>query len=180
MKTADNLVIKAAIAWWEGKRPCEFTLEEHLENPTVNAGETDRSHALASAVGAMLKKRAKRPPIYKDDGMSLGARLDRDGWYIAWSDESGEEGLRIGQEDAIDVKSDTDSQVIHGVLSAVTSDDRVERGRDGTWHFKTEGLVREVLRRMNRALSMKGLELPPWAWQALEAGWLPPEGWKPE
>lgn len=31
-----NMLIKAAVGWWENKRPIQWMVETHLEHPTVN------------------------------------------------------------------------------------------------------------------------------------------------
>ena len=47
-------VIKAALAWWEGRRPHGFTAQDHLREPMVNcSGELER--ALARAVAEQQK-----------------------------------------------------------------------------------------------------------------------------
>ena len=51
-------VIKAALAWWEGRRPHGFTAQDHLRDPMVNCcGELER--ALARAVAEQQKLRKK-------------------------------------------------------------------------------------------------------------------------
>lgn len=48
-------IVKAAIAWFSTKRPLEFTLEEHLDNPRINT-VTDAEKLLGYAVGEYLRK----------------------------------------------------------------------------------------------------------------------------
>lgn len=45
----------AARAWWEGHRPVGWSEEQHIKNPCINAGSTDRSKWLAEAVGRMIE-----------------------------------------------------------------------------------------------------------------------------
>jgi len=47
-------VERAAIAWWEDKRPCVFTLDEHLANPTINT-TTDSEKELALRVSLLVR-----------------------------------------------------------------------------------------------------------------------------
>jgi hypothetical protein len=42
-------IADAAYNWWLRKRPCDFTLKNHLNNPIVNC-TTDAESALANAV----------------------------------------------------------------------------------------------------------------------------------
>jgi hypothetical protein len=46
-------VADEAIAWWEGKRPCGWSVDEHLNNPTVNVNPAD--HGLAEAVSSWVR-----------------------------------------------------------------------------------------------------------------------------
>jgi hypothetical protein len=51
-------VVAAAIKWWKSHRPVGWTENQHLENPTVNAGYRDSAGDLAEAVaGYLLEKR---------------------------------------------------------------------------------------------------------------------------
>jgi hypothetical protein len=47
----------AALAWWRGHRPSDWTEAQHLANPTVNAGRTDSDYQLALAVAAWVAAR---------------------------------------------------------------------------------------------------------------------------
>lgn len=51
-------LIKKAIAWWEGKRPEWFTLEDHINNPTINCNRSVTEAHLAIEV-AILAWRLK-------------------------------------------------------------------------------------------------------------------------
>jgi hypothetical protein len=33
---AERAVLKAAVAWWESRRPMGWALDQHLKNPAVN------------------------------------------------------------------------------------------------------------------------------------------------
>jgi hypothetical protein len=59
----DDKVIRAALAWWRGQRPMGWTEAEHLANPTVNTGHSDRSHQLAAAVGGYVKEKRLAKPV---------------------------------------------------------------------------------------------------------------------
>jgi hypothetical protein len=47
----EDEVIKAALHWWKMRRPLNYSLNQHLENPMVNACNTPASARLAKAVG---------------------------------------------------------------------------------------------------------------------------------
>lgn len=44
-----------AIAWWKSKHPTEWTVEMHVQNPTVNC-TTAPEYRLAKEVGALVKE----------------------------------------------------------------------------------------------------------------------------
>ena len=54
VKAANN-VIRAALEWWEGKRPIDWTIAQHLNMPAVNAIATVRDTHLAHCVAALVK-----------------------------------------------------------------------------------------------------------------------------
>lgn len=57
----DSLVA-AAISWWRGHRPIEWTEVEHRGNPTVNcASNKERELARVVAEYVSLTKRGARP-----------------------------------------------------------------------------------------------------------------------
>jgi hypothetical protein len=60
MTDEEKRVIKAAMAWWKGRRPCEYTHKQHVENPTINV-VNDGERRLAWACGdlALRSKRRK-------------------------------------------------------------------------------------------------------------------------
>ncbi len=46
--------LQAALAWWEALRPVSWTLRQHLDNPTINAGSKVEK-ALATAVAKAVE-----------------------------------------------------------------------------------------------------------------------------
>ena len=56
--TVDGLamvgVLDAAKTWWEGHRPVDWTEEQHIAQPCVNARGSDASRNLAAAVGLLV------------------------------------------------------------------------------------------------------------------------------
>lgn len=46
-------VRRAAIAWWESCRPCDWSVEQHIAQPTVNTLNVEQT-ALALAVSALV------------------------------------------------------------------------------------------------------------------------------
>lgn len=61
-------VFKAALAWWEGRRPHGFTAQDHLREPMVNCcGELERALARAVAVD-----RRVRGGLWRDDENTCG------------------------------------------------------------------------------------------------------------
>lgn len=54
----EEVLLDAAFAWWESRRPVEFGLDDHIHHPMVNCcGELER--ALARAVAEQQKLRKK-------------------------------------------------------------------------------------------------------------------------
>jgi len=53
MKMLKEAVFKAAVKWWRGRRPYEYRLKEHLDNPTVNTHDHNERR-LAKAVAAAI------------------------------------------------------------------------------------------------------------------------------
>lgn len=48
-------VHNAAIDWWKGRRPCDWTEAQHISNPCVNTSETANEKRLAEAVAKMIE-----------------------------------------------------------------------------------------------------------------------------
>lgn len=49
-EVTNNKTVKESVKWWESKRPLEWMLETHLENPTVNcASEAEKNLAIEVA-----------------------------------------------------------------------------------------------------------------------------------
>ena len=55
----DAMLPDVLMDWWEGKRPVGWTLEQHLENPTINCAGSIRDEKLAQYVGQHLNQRQK-------------------------------------------------------------------------------------------------------------------------
>ena len=53
--TKDKIVL-AAISWWHMHRPIDYTLQQHIENPSINTA-TDPEKQLAIHVAGYIKKR---------------------------------------------------------------------------------------------------------------------------
>jgi hypothetical protein len=50
-------VANAAEVWWKARKPADWTLEQHLANPTINCeGDGERQFAQAAAKWVALKK----------------------------------------------------------------------------------------------------------------------------
>lgn len=49
--------LRAAVAWWTSRRPCRWTVDDHLATPAINAHETARTAQLARAVGRLVQRR---------------------------------------------------------------------------------------------------------------------------
>jgi hypothetical protein len=52
-------VLKRAVFLWKQHKPCEFTHEQHLQNPTINA-TTDHEKMLFKACAELIKN-SKKP-----------------------------------------------------------------------------------------------------------------------
>ena len=61
-----NRVIKAACAFWLSRQPCDFSLEDHLENPTINTTDSDSAKQLCAAVGDYLRTHGNPMEYLKD------------------------------------------------------------------------------------------------------------------
>jgi hypothetical protein len=58
----ENIVV-AALAWWEGRCPHTWTLEEHLAKPLVNSAsprETELARSVAAYLHAKQRKDRRR------------------------------------------------------------------------------------------------------------------------
>lgn len=47
-------VLNSAIAWWESKRPKDYTLNQHAANPTINV-QSKVDHQLARATAQLVQ-----------------------------------------------------------------------------------------------------------------------------
>ena len=88
MKDSPNLknkIPEQLLKWWEGFKPVEWDLKQHLENPTVNC-KTDREKDLALYVADVLQsnKVVKCPiPINEWPEWANWAAMDANGfWYF--------------------------------------------------------------------------------------------------
>lgn len=55
MLDPDEKLIRAALNWWESQRPLGWDEEEHLADPTINAGMTFWDYEFAKAVAEYVK-----------------------------------------------------------------------------------------------------------------------------
>ena len=51
-----NKILLAAMSWWKRRRPAQWTLEQHLEQPTVNMRGIEEFE-LAEAIAESLRER---------------------------------------------------------------------------------------------------------------------------
>ena len=58
MDLADKIV-EAAMAWWRGRRPLEYSLRQHLSNPTINT-MNDSERKLARACGELAELKQQK------------------------------------------------------------------------------------------------------------------------
>jgi hypothetical protein len=61
-----NRVIKASCEFWLSRRPVGWTLEQHLENPTINAHDTESTKKLCAIVGDFLRTHGNPAEYLKD------------------------------------------------------------------------------------------------------------------
>lgn len=59
VRTAERAVVKAAIRFFNGGKPCEWTRAQHLHNPQVNT-TSHREKVLARSVSALLAARERK------------------------------------------------------------------------------------------------------------------------
>lgn len=55
---ASDAVVRAAMKWWRSRRPLAFSLEDHLENPTINTFDL-QERSLARACAAIQKEKRR-------------------------------------------------------------------------------------------------------------------------
>jgi hypothetical protein len=60
-------LIKAALSWWKWKRPVEWSVAEHLKNPTINT-VTDREAKLARECAKVVQLDAYKKRKEKKSG----------------------------------------------------------------------------------------------------------------
>lgn len=86
MKDSPNLknkIPEQLLKWWEGFKPVEWDLKQHLKNPTVNC-KTDREKELALYVAEIILKRVKCPiPLSEWPEWAKWAAMDKnESWYF--------------------------------------------------------------------------------------------------
>ena len=114
------------------------------------------------------------------DGCYLTVDERAEGIYIAWYlPEEDDVGGYIGegpeaQEPASDDIEAWENWVVYETVKTHAD------GKDGrAFYFETVRKAKIALAACNVALATKSRPWPSWAIQAKEAGWTPPEGWKP-
>lgn len=58
MTTAEKEVLRAAKAWWRGRRPVTYDAQDHMDNPMVNTVHAEEQR-LAQAVAKLVCGRRK-------------------------------------------------------------------------------------------------------------------------
>jgi hypothetical protein len=61
---------RAAIEWWEARRPAGFTEAMHVETPMVGL-DSPSSRVLATAVAALVRSTWHRPDLPRDAVMGV-------------------------------------------------------------------------------------------------------------
>jgi hypothetical protein len=126
------------------------------------------------------RKNSPKPEIYKtEDGDYLDIE-ERDDYYIAWYlPTDGDFGAIVGEDPQIgskppENKDDWECWIAHKTVQALAD------GQDDHGFF-FEGIkkARLALAAANEALLSGHAPWPAWAITAKDAGWTPPEGWKP-
>lgn len=52
----EKAVLMAALKWWQRRRPVGWTLDQHLDNPRIDAHENEASSLLAREVSVWVDK----------------------------------------------------------------------------------------------------------------------------
>lgn len=119
-----------------------------------------------------------------EDGSHLVVDCDNKGYRIFWYVPHYEElGLVVGSErDCFahheDPPADHDEWECWMSERVMATIPHVEFDSTG-YLFDTEAAAKKALKLINQALLDGGKPWPVWALTAKEAGWTPPEGWKP-
>jgi hypothetical protein len=116
-----------------------------------------------------------------EDGTYLAINDRVEGVYIAWYfPEDDDFGGYIGEDPSAPKEPPGDdvaaweNWVAYETVK-LHADDKVVQG----FRFETMKKAKTALAACNEALSTKSRPWPAWAIQARDAGWTPPEGWKP-
>lgn len=127
----------------------------------------------------MSPRKPKTKRYVTEDGCYLAIDDRSEGFYIAWYiPEDSDFGAYVG-EDSAPPKPPEDKEgwecwVAHKAVEPL-ADDKDDRG----FVFETEKKAKLALAAADDALSNGHTPWPAWAIQAKDAGWTPPEGWKP-
>jgi uncharacterized phage infection (PIP) family protein YhgE len=62
MLDPNEKLIRTAVIWWESMRPLSWTIEQHLDDPTINAGPTVWDCEMATAVAEYVKSTQPNQP----------------------------------------------------------------------------------------------------------------------
>ena len=90
-------LIKKAIAWWKSKRPVSFTLEDHLESPSINirnnagaelaieVAQTIKEDMVGETIGDLIDTYAEsKSKIFKKFGCNINWIPIRDYTEYSW------------------------------------------------------------------------------------------------
>lgn len=97
MTRRDAGVEEAAKAWWEGLRPCGYSLEQHLANPTVNT-TGEREACLAVAVASALKSRPQVDDVLERAAIAFFNEMQpKNQQAMSWTDDAGEPDAELAR-----------------------------------------------------------------------------------
>jgi len=65
MSKKENMVVASVVRWWVGRRPCEWSHAEHMNNPVVNCSTKKECH-MAKAVKKYLDGAPNANQLLKD------------------------------------------------------------------------------------------------------------------
>ena len=124
---------------------------------------------------------AKTPKYVSSDGCTLAINERVEGIYIAWYiPEDGDFGGYIGEGAERDEEpSGNDLEAWENWAAYQTIKIHADGKNIQGFFFNTIRKARTALAAANETLTTKSRPWPSWAIQAKEAGWTPPEGWKP-
>ena len=131
-----------------------------------------------------MTKPAKKKPSerYKTaDGDHLAIDERNDGYYIGWYLHAEQDfGAYVGEDPRHprkppDDKDDWECWVAHEAIKAFAEDTDNSRG----FCFESRAKAKLAMAAANEALLTGNIPWPAWAITAKDAGWTPPDGWKP-